>query len=105
MSNSNIFIDLLDVYWDNPVAFAEDMLDFHPDIWQAKVMMDIASSSKVSVRSGQGVGKTGVEAAIIIWFLSCRPFPKVVATAPTMQQLYDVLWAEVAKWLNTSKVS
>ncbi|MHB9925510.1 DEAD/DEAH box helicase family protein [Clostridium botulinum] len=104
MDDSNIFIKLLDIYWDNPVAFAEDMLDFHPDEWQSKVMMDIANSSKVSVRSGQGVGKTGLESAIIIWFLCCRPYPKVVATAPTMQQLYDVLWAEVAKWLNESKV-
>ncbi len=104
MDDSNIFVKLLDIYWDNPVAFAEDMLDFHPDEWQSKVMMDIANGSKVSVRSGQGVGKTGLEASIIIWFLCCRPFPKVVATAPTMQQLYDVLWAEVAKWLNKSKV-
>lgn len=104
MDNSNVFIDLLEIYWDNPVAFTEDMLDFYPDEWQAKVMMDMANSAKVSVRSGQGVGKTGLEAAIIIWFLCCRPFPKVVATAPTMQQLYDVLWAEVAKWLNKSKV-
>ncbi|KYN77166.1 terminase B [Clostridium sporogenes] len=104
MDSSNIFVELLDIYWDNPVAFAEDMLGFHPDEWQSKVMMDIANSSKVSVRSGQGVGKTGLEASIIIWFLCCRPFPKVVATAPTMQQLYDVLWAEVAKWLNKSTV-
>ncbi|HCL4603267.1 TPA: phage terminase large subunit [Clostridium botulinum] len=104
MDDSNIFVKLLDIYWDNPVAFAEDMLDFHPDEWQSKVMMDIANGSKVSVRSGQGVGKTGLEASIIIWFLCCRPFPKVVAIAPTMQQLYDVLWAEVAKWLNKSKV-
>lgn len=46
MDDSNIFVELLDIYWDNPVAFAEDMLDFHPDEWQSKVMMDIANSSK-----------------------------------------------------------
>ena len=97
-------IALLDNYWDNPVWFAEDMLGFYPDPWQAKVLMDLAQHPKVSVRSGQGVGKTGVESIAITWYLCTRPFPKVIATAPTRQQLYDVLWAEIAKWLSKSKV-
>lgn len=97
-------VDVLDVYWDDPVAFAEDMLDFYPDDKQAAIMMDVASYPKTSVRSGQGVGKTALEAVLVIWFLCCRPNPRVVATAPTRQQLYDVLWAEIAKWLNTAKV-
>lgn len=97
-------VNLIDVYWDNPVAFAEDMLDFYPDEEQATIMMDIAHKSKVSVRSGQGVGKTALEAVLVIWFLCCRPNPRVVATAPTRQQLYDVLWSEIAKWLISSKV-
>ncbi|OPA77459.1 terminase B [Paenibacillus selenitireducens] len=100
----NVVVDLIDLYWDNPVAFSQDMLNFEPDEWQAAVMMDLASSPKVSVRSGQGVGKTGVEAAICIWYLCCRPFPKIICTAPTKQQLHDVLWAEIAKWLNTSRM-
>lgn len=95
---------LIENYWDNPVWFAEDMLGFKADKWQAEVMMDVANYDKVSVRSGQGVGKTGVESALALWYLSTRPYPKVVATAPSMNQLYDVLWAEIAKWLNTSKV-
>lgn len=98
----NVVQDLLELYWDDPVAFSQDMLGFNPDEWQAAVMMDLASHPKVSVRSGQGVGKTGLEAATTIWYLCCRPFPKVICTAPTKQQLHDVLWAEVAKWLNTS---
>lgn len=95
---------LLELYWADPVAFAEDMLDFYPDKWQAAAMMDVAQSEKTSVRSGQGVGKTGFESALVIWYLCCRPNPKVVCTAPTRQQLYDVLWAEISKWLSTSKV-
>ncbi|AOY77202.1 DEAD/DEAH box helicase family protein [Clostridium formicaceticum] len=97
-------ITLLDNYWDNPVWFAEDMLGFYPDPWQAKVLMDLAQHPKVSVRSGQGVGKTGLESIAITWYLCTRPFPKVIATAPTRQQLYDVLWAEISKWLSKSKV-
>ncbi|MBB6218007.1 hypothetical protein HNQ80_004144 [Anaerosolibacter carboniphilus] len=100
----NPLTELLDIYWDNPVAFTEDMLDFYCDSWQEKVLMDLASSPKVSVRSGQGVGKTGLESIAALWYLACRPFPKVIATAPTKQQLHDVLWAEISKWLATSKI-
>ena len=97
-------ITLIDNYWDNPVWFAEDMLGFKADKWQSDVLMSIANYPKVSVRAGQGVGKTGLESIVIVWYLLTRPFPKVIATAPTRQQLYDVLWAEVAKWLVGSKV-
>lgn len=97
-------ITLLDNYWDNPVWFAEDMMNFHADKWQSDVLMALAESPKVSVRSGQGVGKTGLESIVVTWYLCTRPFPKVIATAPTRQQLYDVLWAEISKWLSSSKI-
>lgn len=97
-------LTLLDNYWDNPVWFAEDMMNFHADKWQADVLMALSGDPKVSVRSGQGVGKTGLESIAVVWYLCTRPFPKVVATAPTRQQLYDVLWAEISKWLSTSKI-
>jgi phage terminase large subunit len=100
----NVLVDLIDVYWDDPVAFAEDILQFSPDEWQRNVLKDLASSRFVSVRSGQGVGKTGLEAISVIWYLCCRPNPKVICTAPTRQQLNDVLWAEIAKWLESSVV-
>src|SRR5690625_2044293 len=101
---NNDLADIIEVYWDNPVAFAEEILGFVPDEWQSKVLMDLAHHPLVSVRSGQRVGKTGVESVAVLWYLTCRPFPKVVCTAPTRQQLKDVLWAEVAKWLESSKV-
>lgn len=97
-------IEALDIYYDHPAEFLEDMLDMECDNWQTMVAADVANAPKVAVKSGQGVGKTALEAGLIIWFLVCRPYSKVIATAPTMQQLYDVLWAEIAKWLDTSKV-
>ncbi|GFI47791.1 putative protein [Lachnospiraceae bacterium] len=96
--------DALGVYYDDPAAFLEDMLNMHCDGWQREVASDVVGHLKVAVKSGQGVGKTALEAGLIIWFLVCRPYAKVIATAPTMQQLYDVLWAEIAKWLGSSKV-
>lgn len=93
---------LMETYWDDPVGFAIDVVQFEPDEWQQDVLNDLASDPKVSVRSGQGVGKTGVESIAALWYLTCRPYPRVVATAPTLQQLNDILWSEIAKWKNRS---
>lgn len=100
----NELLKALDHYYDHPVDFFREILRMDPDEWQEEVLGDLAQYSKISVRSGQGVGKTALEAGAIIWFLVCRPYSRVIATAPTMQQLYDVLWAEIAKWLDKSLV-
>ena len=89
-------------YRKTPVLFAREVLLFEPDEWQAKALQDLADTPKVAIKSGQGVGKTGMEAVALLWFLSCFPFPRVVATAPTKQQLHDVLWSEVSKWMSRS---
>ena len=90
------------VYRKNPVIFAKEVLLFEPDEWQRAALMDLAENPKVAIKSGQGVGKTGLEAAALLWFLCCHPYPRIVATAPTKQQLHDVLWSEVSKWMSKS---
>ncbi len=90
------------IWQKDPVSFCIEVLDFVPDEWQEAVLKDLAVSPKVSVKSGQGVGKTGLEAAALLWFLTCFSGSRIVATAPTKQQLHDVLWSEVAKWQNRS---
>ena len=90
------------VYRKEPVVFAREVLLFEPDEWQAGALNDLAVSPKVAIKSGQGVGKTGMEAVALLWFLCCFPFPRIVATAPTKQQLHDVLWSEISKWMSKS---
>lgn len=89
-------------YRKNPVLFAREVLLFEPDDWQREALMDLAKNSKVAIKSGQGVGKTCMEAVALLWFLTCFPYPRIVATAPTKQQLHDVLWSEVSKWMSRS---
>ena len=89
-------------YRRNPVLFAKEVLLFEPDNWQNEALMDLAQNPKVAIKSGQGVGKTGLEAVALLWFLCCFPYPRVVATAPTKQQLHDVLWSEISKWMGKS---
>lgn len=90
------------VYRKNPVIFAREVLLFEPDEWQRAALMDLAENPKVAIKSGQGVGKTGLEAVALLWFLCCYPYPRIVATAPTKQQLHDVLWSEISKWMSKS---
>lgn len=90
------------LYRKNPVLFAKEVLQFEPDEWQQKALISLSENPKVAIKSGQGVGKTGIEAVALLWFLCCFSYPRVVATAPTKQQLHDVLWSEVSKWLSKS---
>lgn len=99
------FIDASIPLWqEDPVMFFREVLEFEPDKWQAEAAIDLAQNPKVSIKSGQGVGKTGLEAAIFLWFITCFSYPRIVATAPTKQQLHDVLWSEISKWMSRSPI-
>lgn len=90
-------------YADHPVEFVEDIIGATPDEEQAKILRSVAKNPMTTVRSGHGVGKSTVEAWVVIWFMVTRPFPKIPCTAPTQHQLFDILWAEVSKWLRNNK--
>lgn len=97
------FLDESIPLWQNdPVLFMREVLSFEPDDWQIEVAYDLRDHNRVSVKSGQGVGKTSMEATLLLWFLACFPYARIVATAPTKQQLHDVLWSEVDKWMSNS---
>lgn len=89
-------------YADRPVEFVEDIIGAKPDPEQAKILRSVAANPMTTVRSGHGVGKSTVEAWTVIWFMTTRPFPKIPCTAPTQHQLFDILWAEVSKWLRNN---
>lgn len=55
---------------------------------------------KISVASGHGIGKSAVLSWLIIWYLFCYKDAQVPCTAPTADQMYDVLWKELNLWIN-----
>ena len=89
-------------YITDPAAFVVNVLDAHPDKWQEEALQAIGTQPRISIRSGHGVGKTAFEAWCVSWFLFTRPYPKIPCTAPTQQQLFDILWPEISKWLKRS---
>lgn len=91
-------------YSRHPVEFVQDVIGATPDEEQAKILQSVADNPMTSVRSGHGVGKSATEAWTVIWFICTHPFPKIPCTAPTQHQLFDILWAEISKWIRQSKV-
>lgn len=90
-------------YWlANPVEAVKDWFNATPDDWQGDLLNSFISSKstfdRAAVKSAHGPGKTAVEAWAGWVFLRCYEDSRVVATAPTMAQLGDVLWPEYAKW-------
>ena len=104
MSRRDIFRERIRLYRQDPLVFFQEVTRFQPDDWQVEAARAIAQGRRLAVRSGQGVGKTAFEANVVLWFLACFPYPRVVCTAPTRQQLNDVLWAEIAKWMESSQI-
>lgn len=91
-------------YAAHPVEFVMDIIRASPDPKQADILRSVQDNKMTSVRSGHGIGKSTVEAWTVIWFIATRPFPKIPCTAPTQHQLFDILWAEISKWLRYSPV-
>ena len=86
-------------YWQtNPTQFVIEAIGATPDDWQADVLQALAEHDKISVRSCHGPGKSTLDSWAIIWFMSCFFPAKVPCSAPTLHQLKDILWSELAIW-------
>jgi hypothetical protein len=97
----NPYLDFLQRYRDDPVAFVEHVLKVKTQPWQAEMLRAVASGErKISIRSGHGVGKSTAASWVMLWYLITRYPVKIVVTAPTSAQLFDALFAELKRWIN-----
>lgn len=55
---------------------------------------------RISIVSGHGIGKTALLSWVILWFLFVHPMAKQATTSPSKEQMYDVLWSELKKWID-----
>src|SRR6478752_2822566 len=83
---------------DCPLIFVRDVLGATPEPWQAEALEAVGRNDRVSIRSGHGVGKTTLEAWLILWFLLTRKNCKIPVAANSQDQLRDTIWREIAKW-------
>src|SRR6266436_86224 len=82
----------------DPLAFVTEALQAQPEPWQATSLTKLATSDRLSVRAGHGVGKTTDLAWIVLWFCCTRVPFKVPIVANSQDQLRDVVWPEIRKW-------
>jgi len=111
-------IELYKRFQQSPILFIEKMWKMTPErdnkkfikgkniTWQQHdILLAVEEAlhgdkKRISIRSGHGVGKSAVLSWLIIWYLFCFKDAQIPCTAPTSDQMHDVLWKEVAKWLD-----
>lgn len=54
----------------------------------------------ISIMSGQGTGKDAFCSWVMMWWLCCFPETLIPCTAPTADQIRNVLWSEFSRWHN-----
>jgi hypothetical protein len=70
---------------------------------QREICESVVKYPITCVKTGNGVGKSFVDAGILLWFAVMHPGSKSVVAAPTQQQLSNVLWAEVRDAYNLAE--
>lgn len=95
--------ELRGIWRKDILLYARQRLGLNPTTQQQRLLEAIQpEGAKVSARAGHGVGKSGSVSAAMWWMLECFDYPKIPCTAPSANQLRDVLWAELAKWARKS---
>jgi len=69
--------------------------------WQEEVILALDSGeTKISIRSGHGVGKTCLCSWLGLHYVTFRDDVKVIITSPSFKQMTDGLIPEITKWIN-----
>lgn len=85
---------------ESRLYFIQEILEAEPEKWQAEVVEALdRGETKISIRSGHGVGKTALCAWLAVHFLCFRDDVKIIVTAPSADQMKDGLIPEINKWI------
>jgi hypothetical protein len=80
---------------DGAVLWCQEVLGSFLWSKQREIVKSVFENRKTAVRSCHSSGKTFVAADIVLAFM-CLCYPaKVITTAPTFHQVYNLLWSEI----------
>lgn len=96
--------DIGERYRDDPVFFVHHALGHYTWSKQRDVLRAVRDHKFTAVRACHGSSKTYTAAELVVWFLNCHYPAKVITTAPTYSQVEMLLWAEINKIYETSRV-
>lgn len=63
--------------------------------YQRDALRKIAESKRVAISACHDLGKSFLLGRVVPWFASCFPYSKVITTAPTYNQVKNILWSEI----------
>lgn len=94
------FCERVKPYWFEPYREGQDLT------WQQTLALYGIEkalrgecAARISIVSGHGIGKSALLAIVILWFLFVHDDSQVACTSPGKEQMYDVLWKELKKWI------
>ena len=83
-------------YRNNPVRFIQDILGVKHLTGEQKAIVESVWSNKYTgIKAAHSVGKTFIEACIVLTYMNLYSNAIVITTAPTARQVRDLLWAEI----------
>lgn len=105
--NQNPLTAFVERYRNDRVAFVIEILGVLAiEAWQLDALQRLdRGKTRISIRSGHGVGKTTFLAWVALHFLFTRYPCKVAVTAPSATQLFDALASEVKLWLKKAEAN
>lgn len=89
---------------EDPVYFVRDYLGSEPWPKQAEILDAVRDNKEVAVASCHAAGKSWISARAVLWFNYTHKLSRVVTTAPTFDQVRDILWQEIRLAYASSKV-
>jgi hypothetical protein len=89
---------------DDPVYFIRDFLGAAPWQKQTEIINAVRDNKEVAVASCHDAGKSWISARSVLWFNYSHRMSRVVTTAPTFDQVRDILWQEIRQAHTTARV-
>lgn len=101
---SDAQLEALKRFQKAPAVFFEEVLAVSTlEEYQRRVLHEIAHHDRVAIKACHDVGKSWTLARVVLWYLSVFPYSKVVTTAPTYNQVKNILWSEIRSAYSRSK--
>jgi hypothetical protein len=83
-------------YSEDPVGFIQNILGYELTDTQKMLAESVRDNPVTNAQSGHGIGKTFISACLALWYVyACGG--QVVTTAPTRNQVVNLLWKEIRK--------
>lgn len=98
---------ILTRYQADPITFQVECLDVKREcVWpkMTEVAESVRDNPKTAVKAGHGVSKSYEAARLALWFLCCHYPSTVITTAPTHNQVEEILWREIRDSFATRKI-